>query len=261
MPQPAAHRPAPPASESGAAPWWWLLAGLGLLLVLGVAAVMLRRGRGGDLSRRAAVPVVERPQPVAPVMPAAPAMPAAPGVPMPPSSPAAPPPPLQITLVPRRMDLTLVNAALTWRVDLTNLGPTPLAGLAVAADMISAHAGLTEQERSAGPDADSASVAVGTLEPGQSGTASGEIRLPFPRIQPIWHGEIALFMPLCGCAWRVTASGRSHGCSLSASHQQCRTAPCSPFGSTLGRVSTRIWRSGCSPEAFTPPAPGATQWP
>src|SRR5690606_33695343 len=69
-----------------------------------------------------------------------------------PPAPAPPPPaltapaePLQVALEPLRMSLTLTNAALAYRLQVTNRGSTPLPDLSIGADMIAAHASMRRQ--------------------------------------------------------------------------------------------------------------------
>ena len=199
LPQPL---PAPSvAADDGRTGWLpWAVGAAALLAALALGWLAMRRRVGP--SRQQAVPVVERPRP-APVTPDRAAEP----VPLPRAPAAAVPPrdPLEVTLVPVRMSLTLVNAVLNWEVELANQGNATLDGLAIAADMISAHADLSPQDRTSGPAVGAQSVAVGPLAPGERRIAGGEIRLPFPHIVPIWHGEIALLMPLLRL--RISAEG------------------------------------------------------
>lgn len=194
-PQPAAPLLGP-VKETSSTSWLvWALAAAALLGLLALAGWAWRK-RAAPMRRETAAPVVERPRPA----PSAAPPPAAATAPAP-----APLDPLQVSLVPVRMSLTLVNAVLTWEAELANHGTAPLAGLTVAADMISAHADLSVEDRSSGPAPGADSQALGVLAPGERRVAGGEIRLPFPHIVPIWHGEIALLMPLLRL--RVAAEG------------------------------------------------------
>lgn len=188
---PSPIRPAP-AGNGSDFPWLWALAGLLAVGLAGLALWWWRREAGVI-----EVPEIERPR----VVPSA----------LPPK-PAAPPPvvsgePLQVALEPQRLSLTLLNATLTWRLELSNAGPTPLTGLVIGADMISAHASMTKEEQLSGPGA-SPAVAdqrIDRLEPGESHTLSGEFRLPLSQIVPIRQGKAALLLPLA--RFRVEADG------------------------------------------------------
>jgi hypothetical protein len=176
---------APPTGRD----WRWWLVALALLLTGFVAAAraVLRR------PRRAANPTAERPRPA----PAA-------------ASPQVPPAePLQVSLEPLRFALTLVNATLAYRLELTNRGSTALKALAIGADMISAHASLSREEQLSGPRSENGSglpmQRIERLEPGERRIVEGEFRLPFPQIVPIRQGSAALLLPLA--RFRVEAEG------------------------------------------------------
>jgi len=128
--------------------------------------------------------------------------------PRPSPAPAAHPELLQIELEPLRLSLTLMNATLAYRLELANRGPLPLTGLAIGADMISAHASLSREEQLSGPSAGNGSGQtrrIERLEPGESRVVEGEFRLPFPQIVPIRQGDAALLLPLA--RFRVEADG------------------------------------------------------
>ncbi len=146
--------------------------------------------------RLAAVPEIERPRVTPGTRPAdwnrAPE-------PLVPSPPAAEP--LHVTLEPLRLSLTLMNAALAWRLEVANRGDRPLIGLTIGADMISAHASMTREEQLSGPRDQRGSAAlparrIERLEPGESRVAEGEFRLPLGQIVPIRQGNMALLLPL-----------------------------------------------------------------
>lgn len=195
------------AEEGGGGTLWpWALAGLLGLATLGFAAwAWMRRRVGQGL---AAVPQIERPRvapPAAPQTPPAAARTAPSPDPVPPAD-----EPLQIRLEPLRLSLTLMNAALAWRLELGNRGPRPLIGLTIGADMIAAHASISRQEQLSGPG-DSAGPAtmptrrIERLEPGETRTVEGEFRLPLGQIVPIRQGNAALLLPLA--RFRVEAEG------------------------------------------------------
>jgi len=116
--------------------------------------------------------------------------------------------PLQVSLEPLRLALTLVNATLAYRLEVANRGAVALTGVVIGADMISAHASLSREEQLSGPGAGSGSVPmqrIDRLEPGESQVVEGEFRLPFPQIVPIRQGDAALLLPLA--RFRVDAEG------------------------------------------------------
>lgn len=178
--------PAPPVADGPGAPAL-VVGGVLVLALLGLGALVWRRGR----QRAVAVPLIEPARPTAAPAPA-PAVPDA-------------APSLAITLLPPRLSLTLVNAALEWRVDLDNRSGTAFDGVVVAADMISAHADLPVEDRASGPAPDADAITLGRIAPGDRAQAGGTIRLPFPRITPIWHGEVALLLPMLRL--RISAAG------------------------------------------------------
>lgn len=184
--------PAPPTADGPSAPTI-VLGGVLVLALLGLAALVWRRRRQGA----ADVPLIEPARPIAAPTP----------TPAPAPVPAAPEPQpaLTITLLPPRLSLTLVNAALEWRVDLHNRSGDAIDGIVVAADMISAHADLPAEDRASGPAPDADAVTLGRIAAGDRAEAGGTIRLPFPRITPIWHGEVALLMPMLRL--RISAAG------------------------------------------------------
>jgi len=175
--------------------WSWLP---GILLALGAAAFAvwawtLRPRR----VHSTAAPEIKRPH-VEPPLPAFSAAPA--------PSPVAPVgEPLQVALEPLRLSLTLMNAALSWRLQVTNRGSAPLTALTIGADMIAAHASISREEQLSGPGAALAVQRIERLEPGESRTVEGEFRLPFGQIVPIRQGNAALLLPLARV--RVEAEG------------------------------------------------------
>jgi hypothetical protein len=104
---------------------------------------------------------------------------------------------LQVELEPVRLSLTLLNAALAYRLTVTNRGGAAIEGLQIVADMISAHASLSREEQLSGPRSPAATMQrIDRLEPGERRVGQGEFRLPFPQIVPIRQGSAALLMPL-----------------------------------------------------------------
>lgn len=193
---------APPTGSAGSSIWPWLVTGLALLAGAGLAGwVWLRRRQGLG---QVAVPEIERPR----VAPTPTASPRAPATRSPTLAPAAAlvAEPLQVSLQPLRLSLTLMNATLAYRLEIVNRGPHPLTGLAIGADMISAHASMTREEQLSGPGRGAAALQqIERLEPGESRVVEGEFRLPFGQIVPIRQGNAALLLPLA--RFRVEAEG------------------------------------------------------
>ena len=198
LPQPEATTPIPlpatptaaPADEGGS--WWpWALAALAGLGLIGFAAWAWLRAR--PISGPSAVPQLERPN-LGTAPPPAPA------------APADATEPLQITLEPLRLSLTLMNATLAYRLEVANRGGAPIVGLAIGADMIAAHASMTREEQLSGPVDSAATVQrIERIEPGESRIVEGEFRVPFTQIVPIRQGNAALLLPLA--RFRLVAEG------------------------------------------------------
>lgn len=195
----------PPVDLPGSAPvlapreqagwsWRWLLAAVPLLLIALALAGWAARRRARRPVGPVAVPQIERPR-VSPVPP------------QPNADPDTPAEPLQVSLEPLRLSLTLMNATLAYRLELANRGPLPLTGLAIGADMISAHASMSREEQLSGPSTGNgaATQRIERLEPGETRVVEGEFRLPFPQIVPIRQGDAALLLPLA--RFRVEADG------------------------------------------------------
>ena len=158
----------------------------------------------------------------------APAMPAAPPAPPPPLSPslvsadprpAQPAPhvedeaaldgPLSFAIEARQLSITLTAATLAYRITLSNSGKTPLHDVAIAGDMISAHASLSQDQQLASLNsALNACHSIARIPPGQTVQVMGEFRLPLPLIQPIRRGDAALFVPLARLRVEATGDGK-----------------------------------------------------
>lgn len=187
---------AAPAPELRAAPAWWPWAGGGLALaaIVGLAFIFLRK-RGTQATQ---APAIERPTLVRPTV-----TPPPPPPPEPAPEPAAPEPPtaaeggLTIALEARAMTISFGAATLAYRITLTNDGSAPLGGVAIAGDMVSAHASLRMEEQLAGPEAQLAQQhEIKRIKPGESVAVEGEFRLPMEAIRAIRKGKAALFVPL-----------------------------------------------------------------
>lgn len=201
LPTAAGPAATPVAAPVPAGPgWYWpWLAGAAALLAALFAALWWRKRRiEAPLAITFEPPVVPPRQPATPV-PAAPASgPAAPADPLPqPRLSAAPAGGLTIELESRRMNASLVATTLSYVLRVTNHGDQALSGLAIAGDMIAAHASLP-------PEAQIASErqrlehrhALPALAPGESAEVTGDFRLPLTAINPIRAGTAAYFVPL-----------------------------------------------------------------
>jgi hypothetical protein len=219
-PLPAASNEAP-ADESGAF-WPWALVALAGIAAAALAGwARLRRRPVAGLS---AVPQLERPR----LGPAASA------------ATRAPAEPLQITLEPLRLSLTLMNATLAYRLEVANRGPTPIVGLAIGADMIAAHASMTREQQLSGPGDGAATVQrIERIEPGESRIVEGEFRVPFSEIVPIRQGNAALLLPLA--RFRLQAEGAAPVVRTFVVGQPGTKAALQPFRLDLGpRVYPRL---------------------
>lgn len=196
----------PGATGDAATAWWpWLLGGLAGLAALALAGWAWQR----RTVRPAVAAQIERPRITPAVAPAAEPTPApaprSPGLPLPQPGFGEP---LQVSLEPLRLSLTLMNATLAYRLQVANIGPTALTGLTIGADMISAHASLSREEQLSGPSPAGGAGQprpIERLEPGEVRLVEGEFRLPFQQIVPIRQGNAALLLPLA--RFRVEAEG------------------------------------------------------
>ena len=95
------------------------------------------------------------------------------------------------------MRQSLVYATLVYRITLAAPANGIPAGAVIAADMISAHASLSQAEQLA---PDPASVPIRhrfeALAPGETREVKGEIQLPLNAIRPLRQGNATLFVPL-----------------------------------------------------------------
>lgn len=187
VPAPADSRP---AGEPRGSVWPWVLGSMALLGALGLAGLALRRRAFAHIPTK--VPQIERPR-LDPVPPAQAENP----LPSLASEGTQTPEALHLALKPLRLSLTLLNAALSYRLEIANRGPTTLSGLTISADMIAAHASMSREEQLSGPAGGALEVErIERLEPGESRIVTGEFRLPFPEIIPIRQGNAALLLPL-----------------------------------------------------------------
>ncbi len=113
---------------------------------------------------------------------------------------------LAISLEVGRLSATLMNCALTWNLKIENRGDAQLGPVAVAGDMVAAHASLPVDQQLA-TDRQPLEL-IGELPPiapGEQAEISGEFRVPLSAISPIKAGSALLFIPLL--RFRVDAEG------------------------------------------------------
>jgi hypothetical protein len=141
--------------------------------------------------------------------------------------------PLQVTLEPLRLSLTLMNATLAYRLEISNRGLAPIEALRVGADMIAAHASMTREQQLSGPGDGAATVQrIERIEPGESRIVEGEFRVPFSQIVPIRQGNAALLLPLA--RFRLEAEGAAPVVRTFAVGQPGTKAALQPFRLDLG---------------------------
>jgi hypothetical protein len=182
-PLPTASTPAAaPVEDEGIPGWLYALGGL-LVGAGAVGAFMWRRRQSAD-----AVPAeIERPR----VVPAA-------GVPLAAEPPlAATGPQLTIEARALRMSRSMVYATLSYEVLVTNRGGQPLTDVRLGADLVTAHARIPTDQQLADPLVPLSPVKTyEQLDPGQSVTFAGELRLAVNEIRPIPHGKAVVYVPL-----------------------------------------------------------------
>lgn len=201
MPTPVADSAPPPAAPTFAPGppieatdnernfWPWLLGALALAAFGGLALVMMRR-RGMAVPEPAFTP---------PKLPQAAAPRAAPPV----FTAAAPV--LVLELDAARMNASLINATLSYRLLLTT--GADIGAVELRADMTAAHASRPAEEQLGAGDAPVLHRVAG-IAAGETAVLEGDLRLPLSAITPIRHGGAALFVPLIRIAVDVaSASG------------------------------------------------------
>jgi hypothetical protein len=190
-PVPGAPAPAEASAQGGGTTlWWWLIAAL--VVAGGAGAVLLRRRRSfadEPVWEPEEADAAAEPEPVIPAVPVA--APAA--RPTPPPAPVG----LDVELEPVRFSVSLVNATLQYRLRLTNRSAQAIGPVAVAADMIGAHASLPDDSQLArdgvGLELRHEVPAIG---PGETAELRGELRLPLASVTPIVSGSATLMVPL-----------------------------------------------------------------
>lgn len=226
QPGAATSTPAQPAAAAPASHWpeWWLAIPVALVLAgLGVFALLRRRAAPATAWEEAGLEPeaeddetpeareapsaqqrVPQPRPASPVAAAASARPASAVAPKPLASPIVSPrrAPIageraQIAFEPVLMRQSLVYATLVYRMRLTAPAEGLPEGAVIAADMIAAHASLSQAEQLA-PDPTSVPPRhrFEPLAPGETREVKGEIQLPLNAIRPVRQGNAMLFVPL-----------------------------------------------------------------
>lgn len=158
-----AEEPAP------AFPWSWLaLGGTAMVAIFGL--FLWRRRRPGP-----AVPEVVAPYVV----------------------PDLPGDALAIAVEAVRMDRSVLNATVGYRVTIRNRTAQALSGIAVEADLVSASRDRTPEQQLASPEqALTPRHAAERLAPGQSLRFEGQVRLPLSEAAAIRQGRVVLLVPL-----------------------------------------------------------------
>jgi hypothetical protein len=215
-PLPAAPVTEQPAATRGPGGFTWLgwlvlaaLASIGLWLVLRRRT----RARQRDAEVPVPPPAPARPSPVpAPPPPVRTPAPPAPPVPAPPVLPSSGLPPLtglNLNIVPERLSLSLMNAALTCRLTVVNERAEPLEGFTMVADLTGAHGGVSTEEQLGGPAADAREVInLPQLAPAEEYSTLVDLRLPLSAVPAIRQGQAALFVPLLRLALSASGHGR-----------------------------------------------------
>ena len=96
-----------------------------------------------------------------------------------------------------RLDRSVLNATVGYRVTIRNRTAQALSGVAVEADLVSASSDRPAEQQIASPDqALTRRHATERLAPGQSLRFEGQVRLPLSQASAIWQGRIGLLVPL-----------------------------------------------------------------
>ena len=166
----AASPPAKPLGQPS--PWRWL-ALAGAAIATGAGLFLWRRRR----------PIADAPPAI--VLPNVPAPAASPGE------------ALAIGVEAMRMDRSVLNATVGYRVTIRNRTAQALSGVAVEADLVSASRDRPTEEQLASPEqALTPRHAVDRLAPGQSLRFEGQVRLPLSEASAVWQGRVGLLVPL-----------------------------------------------------------------
>lgn len=176
----------PATPKQGSWPWLALLGAVAALLAgLGLWRRFARRTAPDEATYAAPEPAAPAPEPASTPLPN----------PVPANAPPATAPMLDLQLEAREMTGSLVYATLSYRLTLTNRGPAATGPLAVAGDLVSAHASVDSRALLAPAAGDLAPLhEAPPLAPGESAELSGALRIPLAAILPLAGG--AAFVPL-----------------------------------------------------------------
>lgn len=112
---------------------------------------------------------------------------------------AAPPPgeALAVKVEAVKLDRSLMNATVGYRIMLRNRTAQPLSNVSVEADLVSASRERPAEEQLAAPEvALTPRHNIARLGPGQSQRFEGQVQLPLSQANAIWQGQSALLVPL-----------------------------------------------------------------
>jgi hypothetical protein len=105
-----------------------------------------------------------------------------------------------------RLDRSVLNATVGYRVTLRNRSTQALTELAIEADLVSASRDRPPEQQLASPSlALTPRHTASRLAPGQSLRFEGQVRLPLSQASAVWQGRAALLIPLLRV--RATAAG------------------------------------------------------
>jgi len=204
---------ATPSADTERWPWWYALVAL---VLVGVAAggFLAWRKRGslqGEPADDWAEPMPAPARDVAPEpspparMPAparANASPSPPTAPQPVAEPASIALPgdlagLDISFQARLLRVSLVYVTLLYQLELANRTDVPSEPVTLRGDMIAAHASLGTRAQLAPEPAKLAELhEIPALQPGETRTLKGELRLPLSAVRPIQQGDQLYMAPL-----------------------------------------------------------------
>lgn len=158
-------------SQHAPLPWLWIAIGAAVLAA-GGAFLFWRRRTGAPAAITIAPPIV-------------------------PQAPATPGEALAVAVQAVRMDRSVLNATVGYRITVRNRTAHALSGVAVEADLVSASRDRPTEQQLASPDhALTPRHAADRLAPGQSLRFEGQVRLPLSEASAIWQGRAALLVPL-----------------------------------------------------------------
>lgn len=113
---------------------------------------------------------------------------------------------LALTVEAVKLDRSVMNATVGYRITLRNRTAQPLTHVAVEADLVSASRDRPAEQQLASPETElTPRHTLARLGPGQSQRLEGQVRLPLAQATAIWQGRAALLVPLLRV--RVVAEG------------------------------------------------------